>query len=49
MRLTRSAARRLSISCQGLNPLWPLPAGKEGVAETVERLGSVQIDTIAVV
>ena len=49
MRITASAARRLILRSQGLDGAWKLPAGKEGVAQTVERLGYVQIDTIAVV
>ena len=49
MELSLSAARRLAIRCQGLDGGWQLPAGKEGVARTVERLGYVQIDTISVV
>ena len=49
MKLTRLQARRLAIHCQGLDGRWKLPAGKEGVARAVERLGYVQIDTIAVV
>ena len=49
MRLTRSAATRLIVSCQGLGPRWPLPPGKEGVARAIRRLGYLQIDTIAVV
>jgi uncharacterized protein YcaQ len=49
MRISRAEARRLALHCQGLDGSWDLPAGKEGIAQTVERLGYVQIDTIAVV
>ncbi len=49
MRISRAEARRLVLHCQGLDGSWELPTGKEGVARTVERLGYVQIDTIAVV
>ena len=42
-------ARRLAIHSQGLDGRWRLARGKEGVARTIERLGYVQIDTIAVV
>jgi uncharacterized protein YcaQ len=49
MRISRAEARRLALYCQGLDGSWALPAGKEGVAQAVERLGYVQIDTIAVV
>jgi uncharacterized protein len=44
-----ATARRLAIRCQGLDGAWELPGGKEGVAQVIERLGYVQIDTIAVV
>ena len=42
-------ARRLALRCQLLDGETPLPSGKEGVAQAIERLGYVQIDTIAVV
>lgn len=48
-RLTPTQARRLPLACQGLDGRWNLPRGKEGAAQVVERLGYVQIDTIAVV
>ena len=49
MRISLSTARRLAIRAQGLDGRWRLPNGKEGVAQAVEFLGYVQIDTIAVV
>lgn len=49
MRISQSTARRLALQCQGLDGQWKLPKGKEGVAQVIERLGYVQIDTIAVV
>jgi len=49
MTLTQAQVRRLALTCQGLDGRWGLPAGKEGAAQVVERLGYVQIDTIAVV
>ena len=49
MRISPAAARFLAISSQGLDGRWKLPKGKEGAARAVERLGYVQIDTIAVV
>ena len=49
MKLTAAQARRLAIRSQGLDGAWGLPAGKEGAAQAVERLGFVQLDTIAVV
>jgi uncharacterized protein YcaQ len=44
-----SMARRLALHRQGLDGRWDPPAGKEGIAQTIERIGYVQIDTIAVV
>jgi uncharacterized protein YcaQ len=49
MKVSVSTARRLALHRQGLDGGWKPPAGKEGIARTVERLGYVQIDTIAVV
>lgn len=49
MKLSIPAVRRLALSCQGLDGQWPLPPGHEGAAQVIERLGYVQIDTIAVV
>jgi uncharacterized protein YcaQ len=49
VRISAATARRLAVRCQGLDGGWELPAGKEGVAQAIERLGYVQIDTIAVV
>jgi len=49
MRISASRARRLALRCQGLDGAWKPPRGKEGAAQAVERLGYVQIDTIAVV
>lgn len=49
MRITKQEARRLALRAQGLDGSWSLSPGKVGVAEVVERLGYVQIDTISVV
>ena len=49
MRISLATARRLALRAQGLDGSWGLPAGKEGAAQAIERLGYVQIDTIAVV
>jgi uncharacterized protein YcaQ len=49
MTVTQTAARRLALSCQGLDGQWSPPPGKEGAAHAIEHLGYVQIDTIAVV
>jgi len=49
MKISASTARKLAIRCQGLDGRWKLPSGKEGAAQVIERLGYVQIDTIAVV
>jgi len=47
--ISAGRARRLIIQSQGLDGGWKLPPGPEGAAQIVERLGYVQIDTIAVV
>jgi len=49
VKISASTARRLAMRAQGLDGTWKLPAGKEGAARAVERLGYVQIDTISVV
>ncbi len=49
MRVSLATAKKLLVAAQGLDGGWKLPKGKEGVAQAVERLGYVQIDTIAVV
>jgi uncharacterized protein YcaQ len=49
VKISISMARRMALRRQGLDGQWALPAGKEGVAQAIERLGYVQIDTIAVV
>ena len=46
--LSNQAARRLAIHCQLLDGDANLPVGKEGVAQTIDRLGYMQIDTISV-
>jgi len=47
--LSLSDARRLALRGQLLDGGCALPTGVEGVARTIERLGYVQIDTIAAV
>ena len=47
--LSLAAARHLSIRTQGLDHHAPAARGKKGTAQVVERLGYVQIDTIAVI
>jgi len=49
VKISASMARRMAIRSQGLDGSWALPTGKEGVAQVIERLGYVQIDTISVV
>jgi uncharacterized protein YcaQ len=49
VKVSLAEARRLLVAAQGLGGDWKLPAGAEGAAQVVERLGYVQIDTIAVV
>ena len=49
MNISLAQARRMAVRAQGLDGGWELPSGAEGAAQVVERLGYVQIDTIAVV
>ena len=42
-------ARRMAVHAQLLDGRARLPRGKEGIARTIQKLGYVQIDTIAVV
>ena len=44
-----AGARRLALRAQLLDGRAQVPAGKEGAAHAIERLGRVQIDTISVV
>ena len=36
--ITQPEARQLILRCQGLDGTWTLPPGKEGVAQTIQRL-----------
>ena len=47
--ITADHARRIALCCQRLDGRWHPRPGPEGTAETIEGLGYVQIDTIAVV
>jgi len=47
--ISLEAARRIAVRAQLLDGAAGLPGGKEGAAQVIERLGYVQIDTIAVV
>jgi uncharacterized protein YcaQ len=49
VRVSLADARSLAVHCQLLDGASQLPRGKEGVAQAIEHLGYVQIDTIAVV
>ena len=48
-KLSLAQARQLALAGHGLNDGWMLAQDRLGAAEVVERLGYVQIDTIAVV
>ncbi|MCU0519300.1 MAG: winged helix DNA-binding domain-containing protein [Anaerolineae bacterium] len=48
-RISLATARSLALHCQGLDGAQRCHSGKEGVAQTIERLGYVQIDTIHVI
>ena len=47
--ITPVRARRIALRAQGLDGSWDQIPGADGAAATVERLGYVQIDTIAVI
>ncbi|MBN2227115.1 MAG: YcaQ family DNA glycosylase [candidate division Zixibacteria bacterium] len=49
MIISNQQARRIAIHCQLLDGRIALPKGKEGVAQVIEKLGYVQIDTINVI
>ncbi len=49
MVISRPAARRIILGAQGLDGGWSLSPGSDGAAEVIDRLGYVQIDTIAVI
>jgi hypothetical protein len=49
MKISLNAARRLALKTQLLYGTNRLSAGKEGVAQSINQLGYVQIDTIAVI
>ncbi|MFH1943167.1 MAG: crosslink repair DNA glycosylase YcaQ family protein [bacterium] len=48
-KITKNLARRLALNAQFLDGNSGLPQGKEGVAQAVETLGYIQIDTISVI
>jgi len=47
--LTVKQARRLIVDSVGLGKPWKFPKGKRGVAELVDRMSYVQVDTINVI
>ena len=49
IRFSLDVARRMALHAQMLDGRSYIPKGKEGVAQTIETLGYVQIDTISVV
>jgi uncharacterized protein YcaQ len=49
VQLPLELARRMALQAQLLDGRAKLPPGKEGVAQTIEKLGYIQLDTIAVV
>ncbi|MHB1294855.1 MAG: winged helix-turn-helix domain-containing protein [Anaerolineae bacterium] len=49
MRISLDIARRIALRAQMLDCGDRLPAGREGVAQAIEHLGYVQIDSLAVV
>lgn len=49
MKIAVETIRKLALQAQGLHGRWPLPGGTNSIEHVAERLGYVQIDTIAVV
>ena len=49
VKITSELARRLILHAQLLNGKTKLARGKDGIAQTIDRLGYIQIDTIAVI
>jgi uncharacterized protein YcaQ len=49
MKISIKHARRMAINAQLLDGRTKLSKGKEGVAQTIENLGYIQIDTISVI
>ncbi len=49
IKISKETARDLAINAQLLDRDTTLPAGKQGILQTIEKLGYVQIDTIAAV
>lgn len=49
MKISLSTARRLAIQAQLLDSNNKLPDGKPGIARVIDRLGYIQIDTIAAI
>jgi len=47
--ISATAARRITIHSQLLDGRTALPRGRQGVAQLLERLGYIQIDTISVI
>jgi uncharacterized protein YcaQ len=47
--ISKELARRIAIHSQAIDNHAKFPAGKEGVAQLIERLGYIQIDTISVI
>ncbi len=48
-KISLKQARRIVLNAQLLGSGAKLTKGKEGIAQTIEKLGYVQIDTIAVI
>lgn len=49
IQITAAHARRLALRAQGLDGAWKPGRGVDGAGRTIERIGYVQIDTIAVI
>lgn len=49
MKISVTTARRMALRAQLLDGRTKLPPGREGVAQAIEKMGYIQIDTIAVI
>jgi uncharacterized protein YcaQ len=49
LKISIKAARRLALNCQLLDGRTKTHQGKEGIARIIEKLGYIQVDTIAVI
>ncbi len=49
MKISLQAARRMAVNAQLLDGRAKFPKGKNGIAQIIDTLGYVQVDTISVI